>query len=94
MAALTQQEVAAALSSLAGWKTAGDSITREYRFPDFMAAIRFVNRVAEAAQAADHHPDIDIRYNRVIVTLSTHDEGGVTKKDTDLAGQLDTAAAG
>ena len=57
------------------------SISRTYQFPTFPAAIRFVDYVAELAEAANHHPDIDVRYNRVTLTLSTHDAGGITDND-------------
>ena len=65
------------------------SIAREYQFPTFPAAVRFVDFVAELAEAADHHPDIDVRYNRVRLTLSTHSAGGVTEKDFALARAID-----
>lgn len=77
--------------NLRGWEynEEGNVITREYRFPSFRAAIAFVQYVAEQAEAADHHPDIDIRYNRVVLSLSTHDAGGVTDRDFDLAKAID-----
>ena len=93
MPSLSAQALASALQSLADWRSAGEAITRIYQFDGFMAAIAFVNRVATAAEAADHHPDIDVRYNKVVIGLSTHDEGGVTQKDIDLAHQIDALAA-
>ena len=62
---------------------------REWTFPDFAAAMVFVSRVAELAEAANHHPDIEIRYNRVKLLLTSHDSGGLTKRDFRLAGQID-----
>jgi 4a-hydroxytetrahydrobiopterin dehydratase len=67
------------------WKQDGDAIKGEFKFKDFNEAMGFVTKVALAAAAADHHPDIDIRFNRVVLVLSTHSEGGITKKDLDLA---------
>ena len=74
-----------------GWeyKAGAKAIGRIYEFPSFPAAIRFVTYVAELAEAADHHPDIDVRYNQVTLTLSTHSAGGVTDKDFDLVRQID-----
>ncbi len=93
MSLLTNEEVRAGLAFTPDWKPVPEAIRAEYRFNDFVAAVAFVNRVAELAEAAGHHPDIDIRWNRVLLTLSTHDEGGVTDKDLALAAQIQTAAA-
>ncbi len=71
------------------WGLEGETITRTFVFDDFVAAIEFVNRIAEAAETADHHPDIDIRWNKVTLALSTHSEGALTTKDTDLAATAD-----
>ena len=89
--AMTADEVRAACGELSGWEAdaEGASIARGYQFPSFPAAVRFVDFVAELAEAADHHPDIDIRYNRVKLTLSTHSAGGVTEKDFALARAID-----
>jgi len=92
MAALSGEQVDARLRSMAGWQRHGDEIIKQYQFADFRAAMAFVNAVADAANDADHHPDIDIRYNRVTLTLSTHSEGGVTEKDFALAARADAAA--
>ena len=67
------------------WSREGDSLVAEFEFEDFGGAMEFVNGVAEMAEAANHHPDIDIRWNKVRFTLSTHSEGGITSKDLDLA---------
>jgi len=89
--AMTADEIKAACGELGGWEPdfEAPSISREYQFPTFPAAVRFVDFVAELAEAADHHPDIDVRYNRVRLTLSTHSAGGVTDKDFALARAID-----
>jgi 4a-hydroxytetrahydrobiopterin dehydratase len=91
MPAMTKDEVKTRLESLPGWERDGDEIEKEFRFDDFKASMAFVNRVADLAETADHHPDITIKYNRVKLTLSTHSEGGVTEKDFALAAQIDAA---
>jgi 4a-hydroxytetrahydrobiopterin dehydratase len=73
---------------LPDWRKKGAAITRTFQFKDFKAAMKFVNAVARLAEKAQHHPDIDIRWNKVALTLSTHDAGGLTKKDFDLAGKF------
>jgi 4a-hydroxytetrahydrobiopterin dehydratase len=88
---LTDDEIRAALESLPGWVRDGDQIARTVRFPEFMDGIRFINRVADMAEIADHHPDIDIRYRNVRFALTTHDQGGLTEKDTALASQISQA---
>jgi len=85
MPALSPQEVSTHLTALPGWQVVHGELTRTFKFEDFLAALRFVNRVAELAEAASHHPDIDIRYNKVTLKLVTHDEGGLTPKDFSLA---------
>jgi len=92
MPVLTGDQVDSRLRSLSGWQRSGDEISKEFKFGDFEQAMLFVNRVADAANAADHHPDITINYNRVTMTLSTHSEGGVTDKDIDMASKIDAAA--
>lgn len=82
------------LASLPGWSRKGDTITKTYQFKTFPAAISFINRVAEAAETADHHPDIDIRFTKVTCSLSTHDSGGVTQSDLDMAGEIEFAEQG
>jgi 4a-hydroxytetrahydrobiopterin dehydratase len=77
------------LSSHDGWRRDGDSLIRTFEFADFTQAMGFVTRVALVAEKAFHHPDIDIRWNQVTLRLSTHSEGGLTDKDTDLADTLD-----
>jgi 4a-hydroxytetrahydrobiopterin dehydratase len=92
MAPLADEEIGAALAELPGWEHAGGEISREYRLDSFAGAIAFVVRLSYAAEAANHHPDLDIRYSRVRVTLSTHSEGGVTAKDLDLARTIEGIA--
>jgi len=71
------------------WSRKGSVITRTYEFRDFGTAMVFVTAVAKLADRANHHPDIDIRYNKVTLALTTHDEGGLTEKDFELAGRFD-----
>jgi len=89
MSALTDQQTASLLETVPEWHIEAGELVRIFQFPDFTAAMRFVNRVAEFAEAAGHHPDIDIRYNRVRLALITHDAGGLTSKDFDLAAKAD-----
>ncbi len=81
------------LGTLSGWSRRGDILTRTYQFRNFPESVGFVNRVAEAAEAAGHHPDIDIRYSKVTLSLSTHSAGGITQKDLDLARAIDAESA-
>jgi 4a-hydroxytetrahydrobiopterin dehydratase len=90
---LTEPQVTEALKSAPDWSQVGETIQRTYQFKDFIASMRFVNAVAEAAEATQHHPDILIRYNRVTLTLETHDAGGITEKDFTLAKQADAFSA-
>ena len=84
-------EVAQALQAVPHWRRDGDSITRAVEAPSFLDGIDLVGVVARAAEAADHHPDIDIRWRTVTFTLSTHSEGGLTAKDFALAAEIDQA---
>jgi 4a-hydroxytetrahydrobiopterin dehydratase len=86
---LDQAAIDAALAKLDGWSGGPDGITRTVELSSFPAAIAAVDRVAEAAEAADHHPDIDIRWRTLTFTLATHSAGGVTGKDVDMAGRID-----
>ena len=94
MAKLTDAEVAVGLAKLPGWAREGDAIVKRYTFPKFAEGVRFVDRVAVAADAADHHPDIDIRYTTVTMALSTHSQGGITAKDVMMAGEIERLAKG
>jgi len=89
MALVGDSEVEAFIEAHADWQREDDAITRTYEFTDFNESMGFVTRVAIAAEKADHHPDIDIRWNKVTLTLSTHSEGGITTKDLDLADAVD-----
>lgn len=86
---LTAEQIQRALPDLPGWTYAEKSLRKTYTFADFAASLAFVNRVGTKAEAADHHPDINIRYSKVTLMLSTHDSGGVTEKDLDLAREAD-----
>ena len=85
MTKLADAEIALHLKSLTEWKVESGELTRTFIFKDFLGSLAFVNKVGELAEKAGHHPDIDIRYNRVRVALVTHDAGGITAKDFDLA---------
>ena len=89
MPKLTAPQIQHALRALPKWQKKGGAIGRTFQFKDFPAAIRFVNRVARLAEKAWHHPDIDIRWNKVTLVLTTHDQGGLTRKDFELAARLD-----
>ena len=92
MAELTPDQIKAALPSVKNWNKASASIVRTFAFKDFSEAMAFVNKVASIAERDNHHPDIDIRWNKVTLTLATHSEGGLTKKDFDLALKIDGLA--
>lgn len=90
MKTLSEEEIAQGLKGLPGWSRQGAQIQRTFEFDDFLGSMAFVNRIAELAEAANHHPDIDVRYSKVTLTLSTHDAGGLTRRDFDLAAQVQT----
>ena len=87
MQALSTNEAHSRLAALPGWQIESGELVRTFQFKDFVAALHFVNQVGDAAETAAHHPDIDIRYNRVRLALVTHDADGLTTKDFDLASQ-------
>ena len=89
MPILSRDDVRERLKLLPDWKEDQNEIVREAEFPDFVAAIDFVNAVAGKAEAAGHHPDIDVRYNRVRLALVSHDAGGLTQRDFDLAESIE-----
>jgi 4a-hydroxytetrahydrobiopterin dehydratase len=91
MAKLDDDALREAMRDLPGWEHVGDTIRKGFRFRGFRGAIAFVNRVADLANEAGHHPDLEVHYDRVIVSLSTHDEGGVTDRDVALARRIDGA---
>ncbi|MGH2514359.1 MAG: 4a-hydroxytetrahydrobiopterin dehydratase [Ktedonobacterales bacterium] len=89
MAKLTNDELQAALDKLGGWAVRDGEMEKAFSFSTFPDGIAFVMRVADLAEEAEHHPDIDIRYSTVTLRLSTHSEGGITRKDADLARRID-----
>jgi 4a-hydroxytetrahydrobiopterin dehydratase len=92
MKKLTEDELRQALQELPDWRLENGEIVQQRTFKDFVAAMAFVNDVAQLAEAAGHHPDIDIRYNRVRLALVTHDAGGLTSNDTNLAQKINNLA--
>ena len=90
---LNAESVRAWLRMQKGWKRRSNQLTKEFEFGSFRDSIVFVNRIATLSDEVDHHPDIDIRYSRVRVTLTTHDAGGITDKDLKLAEQIDFATS-
>ena len=92
MPLIDMDEIEEFLASHPDWLFEDSAIVRTFEFGDFAESLAFVNRVGELAEAADHHPDIDIRWNKVTLSLSTHSEGGITAKDTELAAQIDGLA--
>ena len=89
---LTNSEIDLALQNLPGWTRDGKGIARVFQFVNFLEAMEFVNKIAAAAEAANHHPDIAIDYNKVALTLVSHDAGGVTQRDIRMAGTINTVA--
>lgn len=87
MPALSAEEANSRLRTLSDWKIESGELVRTFQFKNFLSALDFVNQVGKLAEDAGHHPDIDIRYNRVRLALVTHDAGGLTAKDFDLASQ-------
>ena len=92
MAKLSGSDVQQRMKRLGGWTLDGDAIHKQFTFANFVEAIAFVNRLAPLAEAADHHPDILINYQRVTLTYSTHSEGGLTEKDFEGAAAADRLA--
>lgn len=92
MSLLTDEQLSEFLAQHGAWRHDDASIVRTFEFGDFVEAMGFVTSVALAAEKAFHHPDIDIRWNAVTLRLSTHSEGGLTDKDTDLAARIDDLA--
>jgi 4a-hydroxytetrahydrobiopterin dehydratase len=89
MPILSRDDVRERLKLLPNWREEQDEIIRQVAFPDFVAAMDFVNAVASKAEAAGHHPDIEIRYNKVRLALVSHDAGGLTQRDFDLAAAIE-----
>jgi 4a-hydroxytetrahydrobiopterin dehydratase len=91
---LSDLEIQRALGTLPGWSRRADVLTKTFTWPTFSQGIAFVTRVAKAADAMNHHPDIDIRYTRVTCALSTHDAGGITERDLELAREIEQVVGG
>ncbi|HYX52387.1 MAG TPA: 4a-hydroxytetrahydrobiopterin dehydratase [Candidatus Limnocylindrales bacterium] len=91
MALLSDAQIKQALPKLSGWAQNDKAIERNFEFADFKAAMVFVNKIADVAEQANHHPDIDIRYNKVKLSLVSHDSGGVTDRDVRMAERINQA---
>jgi 4a-hydroxytetrahydrobiopterin dehydratase len=94
MPPLPDDAIRTGLRTLPGWERRDDEIEKVYELPSFPDAIAFVTRIGFLAEKADHHPDLDVRWRKVRVALSTHSEGGITDKDFSLAGEIESVAAG
>ena len=92
MPVLSDEEIETRLGSLEGWERAGDAIRRVFKFDDFVGSVDFVNRITPLAEEMNHHPDLEISWNKVTVSLSTHSEGGLTGNDFELASKIDSVA--
>jgi len=92
VARLSDDDIRSGLADLAGWARSDDEIQKTYELASFPDAIAFVTRVGFLAEKANHHPDLDIRWRKVRVVLSTHDEGGITGRDLALAGEIESVA--
>jgi 4a-hydroxytetrahydrobiopterin dehydratase len=90
--ALTPAELDEALKDNPAWTLKDGKLTREWTFQDFIQAMTFVNRIAELAESSNHHPDIDIRYNCVLLGLISHDAGGITQRDVRMAARIDRSS--
>ncbi len=90
---LNDESISAWIGGRKGWKHSGGALAKEFRFPSFRDSIVFVNRVASLADDLDHHPDIDIRYTTVHLTLTTHSAKGLTQKDLEFAERVDFATS-
>jgi 4a-hydroxytetrahydrobiopterin dehydratase len=89
MGTLSREDIQQRMTTLNGWTLEGDAIKKQFTFRDFPEAVHFVDRLVPGAEAADHHPDIQINYKRVTLAFSTHSEGGLTEKDFDGARMAD-----
>jgi len=90
---LSEADIQQALQKLPGWKKNGNAIERVFQFSNFVEAMQFVNQIAEAAEAINHHPDMHISYSKVTLVLVSHDSGGVTQRDIRMAGKINEIAA-
>jgi 4a-hydroxytetrahydrobiopterin dehydratase len=92
MALLSDSEIAAKLDKLSGWERDGDAIVKTFERGDFVGSVRFVESLVEPAEAMNHHPDLEISWDKVKVSISTHSEGGLTAGDFELAAKIDALA--
>lgn len=90
---LSAEEISRMLPSLQGWEVVGIHLTKRLTYPNFVAALDYVNRLGELAEAANHHPDIRFGWGYVVIELTTHDAGGITISDVEMAKKIDTLAA-
>jgi 4a-hydroxytetrahydrobiopterin dehydratase len=93
MALLSDSEIDSRLDGLPGWERDGEAISKVFECGDFAGSVRFVNAILEPAEAMGHHPDLEISWDKVTVTISTHSEGGLTAADFELAGKVDALSA-
>lgn len=91
---LSDLEIQRALGGLPGWSRRGDTLTKTFAFERFTDGIAFINRVAKVADEMNHHPDIDVRYTKITIVLSTHDAGGITQSDLQLAERIERVISG
>ena len=91
---LSDLEIQRALAGLPGWSRRGDTLTKTFGFEKFADGIAFVGRAAKIADEMNHHPDIDVRYTKILMSLSTHDAGGITQADLTLAERIESVARG
>jgi 4a-hydroxytetrahydrobiopterin dehydratase len=89
MALLSESEVEAKLAGLPGWERSGEAISRKFERGDFVGSVKFASSLVEPAEAMNHHPDLEISWDTVTVTISTHSEGGLTAADFELAAKID-----
>jgi 4a-hydroxytetrahydrobiopterin dehydratase len=92
MALLSDSEVEERLAGLPGWERRGDAIAKQFERGDFVGSVRFADALVEPAEAMNHHPDLEISWSTVTVTLSSHSEGGLTENDFELAAKIDALA--
>ncbi len=92
MARLTDEEIDAKLGEVDGWSRSGEAITKTFERGDFVGSVRFVDALVDPAEEMGHHPDLEISWDKVTVTVTTHSEGGLTANDFELAGRIDNLA--